>query len=368
MAKVKIIGAGSSGNNLASACRQLAWDVTVCDVEEEALTRMRKDIYPNRYGRWDDAIKLSTLDKAPKGGFEFICVCLEPEKHLSMAMEALEEKPQGIVIDRPVCPPHMELAHELMEAGKERGVRLFAAYELTVARGAELIGDMITGHHLGEIVTLEVEYREHWESVLKAQPWVLGPHVSHLGWWEQGGGAGGEHSQALNLWQHLAHLSGKGRVVEVDAMVSYAREGKAVWDSLACWNLRTEKGFTGRVVQDVISKPSRKRARLQGSEGAVELSVNHTPDSDALFVVRPGAPEKITPVHKKKTDDFIAAMRHVWSVTKDGKESAISLERGLDTALLVAAAHQSEQEKCRVRIDWSVGYTPEAIVPCRRPE
>lgn len=58
MSNVKIYGAGSIGNHLAHAARSLGWSVVVCDVNHEALDRMKSDIYPGRYGQWDSAIGL----------------------------------------------------------------------------------------------------------------------------------------------------------------------------------------------------------------------------------------------------------------------------------------------------------------------
>ena len=58
MYRVKMYGAGSSGNHLANASRVLGWDVTVCDVDEVPLNRMKNEIYPGRYGKWDEGIKL----------------------------------------------------------------------------------------------------------------------------------------------------------------------------------------------------------------------------------------------------------------------------------------------------------------------
>jgi len=59
--KVKIYGAGSIGNHLAQASRRMGWEVAVVDPAAVALERMRKDIYPARYGAWDGSIELYRL-------------------------------------------------------------------------------------------------------------------------------------------------------------------------------------------------------------------------------------------------------------------------------------------------------------------
>ena len=67
MFSVKIFGAGSIGNHHANAARSLGWEVTVCDLDTDALERMRLSIYPDRYGAWDESINLFTNSDCPKG-------------------------------------------------------------------------------------------------------------------------------------------------------------------------------------------------------------------------------------------------------------------------------------------------------------
>jgi len=66
MYNVKILGAGSIGNHLANASRRLGWSVTLCDLDSAALQRTREQIYPARYGQWDESIRLCTAAEAPR--------------------------------------------------------------------------------------------------------------------------------------------------------------------------------------------------------------------------------------------------------------------------------------------------------------
>ena len=56
--KIKIIGAGSIGNHFANAGIKLGWDVSIFDVDKEALQRTKNKIYPSRYGSWDRKNKI----------------------------------------------------------------------------------------------------------------------------------------------------------------------------------------------------------------------------------------------------------------------------------------------------------------------
>jgi hypothetical protein len=69
-------------------------------------------------------------------------------------------------------------------------------------------------------------------------------------------------------------------------------------------------------------------------------------------------------VAKKRPDDFYAEVLHIQDIL-DGRinieDSPISLERGLDTMMVIAAAHLSHQKKRVMHIDYSKGYTLDSI-------
>jgi predicted dehydrogenase len=327
---------------------------------------MKNDIYPKRYGRWDDSIQLFNTERAPVGEFDLIFIGTPPNSHLPLALEALKENPKGLFIEKPLCPPSLELAQELYALAKSLPTRVFVGYDHVVGKAAKQVEKLYKGGVIGEIVTLDAEFRENWAGIFAAHPWLNGPEDSYLGFWQQGGGASGEHSHAVNLWQHFAHVMGAGRVIEVEAMLEYVTEGEATYDKLCFLNLKTESGLIGRVVQDVVTIPPRKRLRLQGTQGTLEWINGYNPDGDAVIWLLPGAPEQVTLIPKKRPDDFIEELRHIQGQLEGSNvPSELELERGLDTMLVVSAAHLSEAERCCVQIDYSKGYTLGAIRPCK---
>lgn len=362
MRRIKIYGAGSIGNHLANASRRLGWGVTVCDVSQAALDRMRTSIYPTRYGAWDASIALHRNDAAPRGGFDYVFIGTPPEHHLPLAMAALDESPDAIIVEKPVCPPSLEHAAELSEQARGGSTRLYVGYDHVVGRAAEKAAELMTSGIVGPLTTLDVEFREHWGGIFAAHPWLDGPADSYLGFWERGGGASGEHSHAINLWQHFAHAVGGGRVIDVDARLRYVRDGAARYDDLCLLSLRTEGGVAGRVAQDVVTRPHRKRARLQGHEGAVEWVCNYDAAGDAVVVLQPGKPDELIPLPKTRPDDFIRELEHIeGDLARAPGGSPIRLERGLDTMLVVAAAHRAECDGRRIGIDYERGYTLDAL-------
>ena len=155
MTKVKVIGAGSIGNHLSNAARKLGWQVTIVDVDSAALARTKESLYPDRYGAWDDAIELCPATEAPKGGFDYIFVGTPPDSHMALALEALDEKPRAILVEKPVCPPDLDGAQNLWERSRSENVPVFVGYDHVVGMASRGVEEVVASGSLGPIDTLE---------------------------------------------------------------------------------------------------------------------------------------------------------------------------------------------------------------------
>ena len=360
--KAKVLGAGSIGNHLTQALRTLGHDVVLCDVDPDALKRTRKEIYPSRYGAWDDRIELCLSSEAPKGGFDLIIIGTPPDSHAELAQAALEEEPRAILIEKPVCTPKLEEMDRLVAAAETGKCHLFVGYDHVVGAATLRFCDLIDDGAVGDGQTLDVEFREHWGGIFAAHPWLDGPADSYLGYWQRGGGAAGEHSHAFNLWQHFAHRLHMGRVNKVNADMKYVSKAGANYDCLCLANLMTDGGLVGRVVQDVVTTPARKWARLQGSIGFIEWICGHAGGGDAVIFARNGDEPRVETFAKTRPDDFILELRHIIAVMNGELHSPdLSIERGLDTGMVIAAAHKSAQRGASVPIDWNKAYSTEAL-------
>ena len=352
---VKIIGAGSIGNHLAHASRTLGCDVIVTDVSQAALDRMRTEIYPSRYGAWDDGIRLCAPGTAPRGGFDLICIGTPPEFHNALALESLAEGPKAVQIEKPLCTPSLDGLAELVAAAAASPARVFVGYDHVVGRAAGHLGELLSQGVIGDIATFDVEFREHWGGIFRAHPWLDGPADSYLGFSAKGGGASGEHSHALNFWQHLAAVLGVGPVTQVDARLHFVRAGAAYYDDLCLLTLETKAGLIGRVVQDVVAQPVKKEAVVHGARGTLRWINGYSPSGDAVIVAETGKEPRVQEFPKRRPDDFIEELRHIDAALQPGApESPMSLRRGTETMLVLAAAHESERSGRRTAVDYDI--------------
>ena len=343
MKRVKIIGAGSIGTHHAHASRQLGWDVTVTARTAAALDRMRSGLFPQRYGRWDPSIALILNGDAPRGGFDLIVIGTPPESHVALALAALDEQPAALLIEKPLAAPGDADLERLMTRAADGPTRVFVGYDHVIGQSVETLDRELESGTVGRVLTIDVEFCEHWDEVFKAHPWLQGPAESYLGFWRRGGGALSEQSHALNLWQHFARWSGAGRVVEIDARLDYVVDEHVEYDRSCLLTLRTESGLVGRVVQDVVTRPVRRRVRIKGEDGTLEWHLGYAPGTEAVIVKKDGSPADVRQIRKTRPDDFIMELRHIERRSADGASSPIDLIHGLETMRLIEAAHRSHR-------------------------
>ncbi len=364
--KVQIYGAGSIGNHLAFACRSKGWAVTMCDQDAQALERTKNEIYPARYGQWDNEIRLATPAELPTEAVDLVIIGTPPDTHVSIARTVLQTRPpKALLIEKPFCTPSLEGAQQIYDLAHAAGTFAGVGYNHTLTQNSQRAAALLAENRFGQTLTISAKFREHWGGIFKAHPWLAGPQDTYLGYWARGGGAGGEHSHAINIWQHFARLCGLGRVVEVSAMLDIVVEPSgAAYDRVCLMHVKTDKGFVGDIAQDVVTEPAEKMVRIQGARGYVEWLCNIAGGRDAIVYGDGKTPPIQELIDKKRPDDFKGEVDHLEQILQGQimpDASPIALARGLDTMMVIAAAHRSHQQKRRVKINYAAGYCLDAL-------
>jgi predicted dehydrogenase len=359
MYKIKIFGAGSIGNHLCNACRNKGWSVTVSDLDNLALDRTRNDIYPSRYGSWDNDIKLMNSKTVDFEKYDLIIIGTPPDTHLKIAIDILNSIPPKIIlIEKPMLTPDLNGAQELFELAKQKGTEICIGYNHTLTQNTIKAEELLKRNLIGSPLTITSMTREHWGGIFAAHPWLNGPEDTYLGYYTRGGGACLEHSHAINMWQHFSHVLQLGKVTKVSALLNFVKKGNAEYDDLCFINVTTDKGFKGNIIQDVVTYPTQKNVRIQGTNGFLEWHVNYKEGHDAVIYGDLKKHEELL-IKKKRPDDFKGEIDHLEDIIKHGikPNSPISIERGLDTMLIIAATFLSAKEKREIEINYEKGYS-----------
>ncbi len=351
--RIKVIGAGSIGCHMAHASRMCGWNVVMSDIDPKALKRAKNEIFPARYGTWFPEIEFVPADGKEDICYDIIIIGTPPESHLEIALKQLKCKPRAMLIEKPLAQPDLKFVDDFLSKIVETNTRCFVGYDHTVSTSCTTLSQMLSSSQPKIVDTIDVEFKESWDGILKAHPWLSGPEASYLGYTSRGGGALCEHSHGLNLWQHFARALGLGRISEVSAQFHMIAEGGMHYDKLASLNLATEKGFYGRCVQDMFSKPTSKFVRIQTRDhGNFTWKCESSKGRD-LIIHEDLMTTTLREFPKTRPQDFITELRHIEQCLKNKNvQSPIDVMRGIETMCVISAAVESVKTKKAISVEY----------------
>ena len=102
----------------------------------------------------------------------------------------------------------------------------------------------------------------------------------------------------------------------------------------------------------------------QCENGYLEWRCGDKPGFDSVVYGRDGNDVKNLDIQKTRPDDFFQELQHISSILDNNElynESPIRLERGLETMLVIAAAHLSSKNNCPVKIDYAKGFNIDSL-------
>ena len=158
--KVFIVGAGSIGNHLAHAFRQIDWEVTIYDIDKEALNRTKNQTYPERYGKWDEAIKL--INTFPSGhSFDCALIGTPPDTHFQIMENILNELIIKIlVVEKPLFPPKTSGFEKLKALAESKKIKIIVGFNHNLTPNTVFASQVLENSGIGEIKSIHVDWRE----------------------------------------------------------------------------------------------------------------------------------------------------------------------------------------------------------------
>jgi predicted dehydrogenase len=327
--EVKIIGAWSIGNHLTFAARTKWWNVTVEDVNSQALERMRTEIYPNRYGNWDNDVKqILAWDDGDKH-YDMVFVWTPPDVRLDVATRVLSRnRPKLLQLEKVISDPDVSKLDNFLKViwKTAHQVKVVVGYDHAVGHSFWKFLDLARQIPYAEINSIWVQFRENWQWILNAHPWLKWPWDSYLGYSLKWGWAASEHSHALHLllyfisqaWDRIEESSGQMDHVDGDHGSKYDRE--------FMFKGTTEKGIKITCDQDVIAIPTKKEFRINMKNWGFavwECSFNGK-DDRIVFENVPWVSDEIIVLEKTRRDDFLYEMNHIEGIFNWGIDIELS--------------------------------------------
>jgi len=352
MNRVRIIGAGSIGNHLAFGFINSEFNVEIVDNDKQALSRMKNDIYPSRYGKWDNRIILSDSLNSKNYTPEVIVIGTPPNTHIEIALEQLKlTSPKILMIEKPLSHPDISLLETLEKEASKKKVKVLVGYNHRLTKNTVFATKILREQRLGEVLSITSQTRESWNGIMKAHPWIAKLEDSYLSSYLKGGGALYEHSHALNLLQYFMDVTEAGNIVKVQAAIDIVCEGKLNYDRFSFLSLLSEKNKIFHVIQDVVTNPPIKEVRINGTNGDLIWRTTQDFDEVTLFDTFGSAIEQHK-IQKTRKDDFLPEILHIKNLLLDlSLESPLDYKHALTTMKIISAAFESNRTGARVNLN-----------------
>ena len=353
MIKSLIIGAGSIGNHLANAARARDWDVSVFDIDNNALNRMKNEIYPSRYNNWDPKIKLIYDHIDSDTQYDVIFIGTPPDTHVKVAINILNShSPKILFIEKPLCSPDSQEIDNIQSLINEKKIECVVGYNHNLTANTQYSKKIILEEKIiGTPISINVHWQEHWDGIFKAHPWLNGPMDSYLGYSDRGGGATGEHSHGIALFLYFSDILGFDKPKKISSTMKINQKGNINYDEISNISFISDEGYLGYVIQDVVSSPFQKKMRIQGDNGFLEWHANYNDENDAVIFGKNKTKKEVILFKKTRQKDFVNEIIHIEDlINKNVKNNIISFDRAIYVMRVIFAAYKSNNQLKTINI------------------
>ena len=310
--KVLIFGAGSIGTHHANAARQLNCEVTICDINNSKFDYMRENLYPSRYNKWDNAIKFRLLKDIFKNKvkYDLIVIGIPPSKHLDLLKKCcLYLNFKKILIEKPLCVYSQKYDFIKNLACKDK---LYCGFNHSVSKSITFFLDKIRKNVIGEIKSIEINWKEDFNLILKAHPWIKNLNDCYLSNISDGGGGAHEYSHAIHMALVLKNFIFK-KPLSMTYDLTYKKLNKKQYDSetiISFYNKLQRLNLT----INTLSNPCQKNIKITGSKGKLYWNRKIEKGYESVCIKKQSINEYKFDI--TRPDDFITQMRYLLSEKK----------------------------------------------------
>jgi predicted dehydrogenase len=336
MKNILIFGAGSIGNHFANASISLNHNVYITDISPNVLTRMKKVVYPKRYGKWSDKIKLIEYKKLFNDlkslSFDLIIIGTPPKTHYKLLIKIIEKLSfKKLMVEKPFSVYKEKNNYKLLnKISKDRFI--FVGYNHSVGDSFIHFNNLLKEIKLNTINHISVNWKEGWTGILNAHFWLKDEFSSYLGRMNSGGGCLHEHSHGIHFLVCLEKIFKFELNDQYSSFVNIKKKNrKLFYDNFVNINWKLKK-FSVNYSTDLISEPADKSLIIYTKVKKYELIINDKKKYDTIKILNHKTSNlSVKRFKKKRATDFMNEIKHMINIDnkKSYEKSFIKLENGL---------------------------------------
>jgi predicted dehydrogenase len=336
MRNILIFGCGSIGNHMSNACVTLGWKVFITDNNPNALIRMKKLIYPLRYKKWSNKITQVSYKNvfSSKQKFDLIIIGTPPSTHYQILKNC--EKNfifKKILIEKPIS--NFE-DNKIYNLSKNKKKWIFCGYNHSVNPSMSYFFKKLKTI-ISKVKAVNINWKEGWEGILGAHPWLKNEFSSYLGNYKKGGGSIQEHSHGIHALVCILNFFKIKKFNFSKKVVFFKKNNKKniKYDYYAGFFAEIKK-ILFKYETDLITYPPEKNIYIKLDSGYLKWICNYKNNRDA--VIFKNKTQYIVKFFKKKrSTEFINELNYVDNISslKQYKNSKINLEKALKTFKII---------------------------------
>ena len=335
MKKILIFGAGSIGNHMAFASSKLNYNVFVTDISEKSLTRMKKKIYPLRYGVWNNKIKLIKYNDVFRLDifFDLIIIGTPPKTHRYLFIKTKKKlKFKKILIEKPIANYGDKKILNIKDYLKK--YMIFCGYNHSISPSLTYFFKIIKSYKK-DILNIDIKWKEGWKGILGAHPWLKDEFDSYLGNYRLGGGALQEHSHGIHILICLLKILNIKNPLIDKKIIFFKNNKKIKYDKFSSFFIDRKKIFI-KYETDMVTFPAEKKIKVATANTNYYWVCNYKKNFDAVFFYKNN--KKIFKLFKKtRSSEFENELKHIISIRnkKNYINSPLNLYNALETFKLI---------------------------------
>ena len=233
--KILIFGSGSIGTHHANAAISLNYDVFITDRKDSQLNNMRENLYPERYGKWNDKIKCVPYNVVfgLKYNFDLVIIGVPPASHLDLIKLCKKNiKFKKILVEKPLCAYNQNFNFLKKNFLKNK---IFCGFNHSISKSIlYFLSNLKKALNKNKSkVEINIEWKESFNLVLKAHPWIKSLNNSYLSNYKIGGGVCQEYSHAIHFFVILKEFLFKSNTCSFKKKINFKKVGKFKYDKSA---------------------------------------------------------------------------------------------------------------------------------------
>jgi hypothetical protein len=312
MKKILIFGAGSIGNHMTYACTKLGYKVFITDISSKALIRMQNFLYPIRYKKWNNKINIVPYSDIKKLDFFFDLVVIgtPPNTHYKLFKFVSKYlKFKKILIEKPIANYLEDKIYNL--SNYLNNYQIYCGYNHSVNPSLNYFLKQIEKNKKN-INYISVNWKEGWNGILNAHPWLKNEFSSYLGNLKIGGGATQEHSHGIHaLICILNRLKIKNFKIK-DKNIYFKSKKNIKYDYYSSF-LSYIKGVFIKYETDLITSPAEKKIIIKSDKITFFWTCNYQKNTDAVEIFNEKLKKKKL-FKKTRSSEFENEIKHIMKI------------------------------------------------------